>query len=203
MRRDKHSDGFPVVYILGVWVLTESFKMGFGDLLKIWATKQLNRLGYGEAVTSMVGNTAEFVPALALALAVVFVIYRYTRREFERMYAGPDPAQRRLGAKDIIGEIIGAGQNLIADETTEQQAVEWASKVKDFVETAFGSGESALVFSDAGYTFYSGGKNSQIKNFLRGRIQRLGELMGRFEQITIRPEFEPETWRSAWLTKTA
>jgi len=85
MFKGRHSDRFPFIIIAAIWILSEIGKTAYGDLFKVWATKQLTRLGYNEAAVSVFSSLAEYVPAITAAALVVATLYWYLRREFDRM----------------------------------------------------------------------------------------------------------------------
>jgi hypothetical protein len=85
MRKGRHSDGLPFAIMVALWLLSELGKASYGDLFKVWATKELTRLGYGELAVSVLSGLAELVPAITASALVVAFLYWYLRREFDRM----------------------------------------------------------------------------------------------------------------------
>ncbi|MBR1155691.1 hypothetical protein [Bradyrhizobium sp. JYMT SZCCT0428] len=128
MRRHRgHSDEFPFVIVVAVWILAEIGKASFGDLLKAWATKELARLGYGSAAMSLIAQLAEYVPAMALAGLVLIILYRYIRRDFQKNFgpidepeAPPAPSVRMAEDNPTISYTIKGDNNIFINAPPSQ-----------------------------------------------------------------------------------
>ena len=100
--------------------------------------------------------------------------------------AGGTSSNRRIEVKNRLGELHPQGEEVLrtGDKTSAEQ---WATEAHNFIEEALGSGEAALFLSDAGYVFYSSSKpDSHVKNWVRGRLQRLASLIERSDTISIK-----------------
>lgn len=102
-----------------------------------------------------------------------------------------DQKDRKGAAKDALGAFMNEGNNLFRDSRerdVETEALEWATRCRDFIRETFGSGEAALFLDDSGYTFFSG--SGRMRNFILGRMRRLGELIPRVDQMDLRADIE-------------
>jgi len=102
-----------------------------------------------------------------------------------------DQKDRKGAAKDALGAFMNEGNNLFRDSRerdVETEVLEWATRCRDFIRETFGSGESALFLDDSGYTFFSG--TGRMRNFIHGRMRRLGELIPRVDQMDLRADIE-------------
>src|SRR4051794_20066207 len=83
MRRN-HSESFPLWIIGAVFALTWAFKSIYEDALKAVALKYLNQWFGTGPVADLMSNILEIVPAVGLAIAIVWLLYRYVERQFAR-----------------------------------------------------------------------------------------------------------------------
>lgn len=93
-----------------------------------------------------------------------------------------------------LGETIVRQIRLAQEEESVliQRASEWGSKTQVLIEAAYGHGEAALFYSDAGYTFFGSGKPiTNCLNWVDGRLRRLTELLERAQALPLRDEFDP------------
>jgi hypothetical protein len=61
-------------------------------------------------------------------------------------------------------------------------------------------GEASLLMSDAGYISYSDGKKqTDIRNWIIHRLQRLNELVPRVDSLTLRQGFDAKNYH--WAEK--
>jgi hypothetical protein len=113
--------------------------------------------------------------------------------------------QKILAAKSLIGVGIRQGETLSRDwpnkdpDKFEQEANEWENRMLRFISDAYGDGEESLFESDAGYIFYTDSKKqTDIKNWVGARIQRLNELLKRSDSLPMKQDFNPQSykWRS-------
>jgi hypothetical protein len=80
----------------------------------------------------------------------------------------------------------------LTDEQLKQKASDWATPVRDLIAAAYGDGEAFLLLDDAGYVFYGdGSERSKTRNWMDGRMRRMGELLRRIDSLTVRSDFEP------------
>ncbi len=67
----------------------------------------------------------------------------------------------------------------------------WTNRIGHLIEDAYGKGEASLLMSDAGYVSYSDGKKqTDIRNWIIHRLQRLNELVPRINSLTLQPSFD-------------
>ena len=108
-----------------------------------------------------------------------------------------DQKDRKRAAKDALGSFMNEGNNSFRDSRerdVETEALEWATRCRDFIRETFGSGEAALLLDDSGYTFFSGGSaGGRMRSFIDGRMRRLGELLPRVDQMDLRADLETPT----------
>jgi predicted nucleotide-binding protein len=96
--------------------------------------------------------------------------------------------------KDLIGKALDTGKSIyvdknLTDEQLKQKASDWATPIRDLIAAAYGDGEAFLFLDDSGYTFFS--SNGIIRNWIDGRMRRIGELLRRNDSLTVRSDFEP------------
>ena len=103
--------------------------------------------------------------------------------------AHPDPAVLRIAIKDRLGSLQRKADSVSPND--EEKAKAWARETRDFIRAAFGDGEAALFLSDAGFVFYGGGEDTRVRNWMIGRLKRLGNLIERADTVAIRPDFKP------------
>jgi predicted nucleotide-binding protein len=101
--------------------------------------------------------------------------------------------------KDLLGKALDTGKTIfVASDLTEEQrkqkATEWGTHTRDLIAAACGDGEAFLLLDDSGYTFFSDSANPEtgmIRNWIDGRMRRIGELLRRIDSLTVRSDFEP------------
>lgn len=82
MRR--YSDNFPLVLIGGVFGLAWIVKSVYEDAFKAWVLTRLSQWGYGSEAAAVISGFVEIAPAFGGAVAIVWLLHWYIRREFER-----------------------------------------------------------------------------------------------------------------------
>jgi hypothetical protein len=95
---------------------------------------------------------------------------------------GGSSTERRSQLKNMLGAALEKGSR-IYNQNDKTTAEAWVTETHDLIAKEFGKGEAALFLSDAGYTFYSG--PGKVGNWVTGRRQRLGELIGRVDTIAV------------------
>src|SRR4051812_23453710 len=92
--------------------------------------------------------------------------------------------------KDLLGRALSSADDLASllndgeVEKAKTNAEEWGKQTRDLVTAAYGSGEGALFLDDSGYVFYSDGSDkAQIRNWIQGRVRRIGELLRRADSL--------------------
>ena len=79
-----------------------------------------------------------------------------------------------------------------------KDAERWGARMRNFVSDAYGAGEASTLMSDAGFTNYTDNKpQTNIKNWIANRLQRLNDLVKRADTLPMQKGFDPETyhWR--------
>ena len=69
----------------------------------------------------------------------------------------------------------------------KEKALQWGRQVYELVEDARGMGEAEL--------FLSGDATSDAGDWLNLRLARLVKLMEKADNLELRPDFDPETWK--------
>jgi len=106
--------------------------------------------------------------------------------ECETLRALSQTAERRARIKVGLGELFAQGEAVPVGD--KQAAEAWGHLTHDFVLNAFGSTEATLFLSSAGMTFYGDGtETSTVRNWMMGRLQRLGSLIERADQLSLQP----------------
>lgn len=124
-------------------------------------------------------------------IAAPKVLAEETEQTLSALRRRADQKDRKGAAKDALGAFMNEGNNLFRDSRerdVETEALEWATRCRDFIRETFGSGEAALFLDDSGYTFFSG--SGRMRNFILGRMRRLGELIPRVDQMDLRADIE-------------
>jgi hypothetical protein len=96
--------------------------------------------------------------------------------------------------KDLLGKALDDGKSIyvdknLTDEQLKQKATEWGTRTRDLIAAACGDGEAFLFLDDSGFTFFSG--SGMIRNWIDGRMRRIGDLLRRIDSLTVRSDFEP------------
>jgi hypothetical protein len=147
-----------------------------------------------------------FAAFLALATTVPILGYAWFRAaitESDSATQHTDAVAQKLKAnrvKDLIGKALDTGKAIfvdtnLSDEQREKKASDWGTRTRDLIAAAYGDGEAFLLLDDSGYTFFSDAGNpnrSRIRNWIDGRMRRIGELLRRIDSLTVRSDFEPE-----------
>jgi hypothetical protein len=82
MRR--HSDVFPIVLTGAVIALLASFKSIYEGAAKAWVLAKLAEHGYGPEAANVMSGFVEITPALGISIGIIWFLYWYIRREFEK-----------------------------------------------------------------------------------------------------------------------
>jgi len=78
-----------------------------------------------------------------------------------------------------------------SDDVVKTDAEHWVTVTHSMIESAYGEGEAALFLDDSGYIFYSEGtEKAKYRNWIDGRMRRMGELMTRADSLSVRKEFD-------------
>jgi hypothetical protein len=117
-------------------------------------------------------------------------------------------AMNRVVVKGLIGTAIKEGEALTKDwdkreaESFEHETNFWTNRIGHLVEDAYGEGEARLLMSDAGFIAYTDGKKqTETRNWIIHRLQRLNELIPRVDSLAMRPTFDPKNYH--WADKCA
>jgi hypothetical protein len=153
------------------------------------------------------GALAAFVGLLATVSTLGFAWYRAAITEQDSTSGRAETAARQLKTervKGMLGEALVSGEELIKtlggknEDQAKSDASAWASKANDLIVAAYGEGEATLFRSDIGYIFYSdGSKNSQVLNWIEGRMRRLSELLQRTDALPLLAGFDPTKFEPA------
>jgi hypothetical protein len=107
-----------------------------------------------------------------------------------------DSLKRLLAVKDKLGAAMERGRALVGTYDPDEVAI-WAHDTAALIEAAFGAGEASQFRSSFGYTFAdAGGSNPRLREYVEGRLRRLGELIARADSLSMNPDFDPVRWRS-------
>ena len=79
----KHSDSFPLWLVGAAAALTYIFSTFYQDALKASVLKYLTEW-FGPAAANMLSGLTEIAPAVGAAILIVWLLYRYMDREFQR-----------------------------------------------------------------------------------------------------------------------
>lgn len=145
-------------------------------------------------------------------LFAIFLAYRENKHELDATKAELTGLQvktslaNRIAMKNLIGVAISQSDEILKNWDTKDpdnfkhEANFWTNRVGYLVEHAYGKGEALLVMSDAGYISYSDGKKqTEIRNWIIHRLQRLNELMIRVDSLSLQPGFDPKKY--LWVEK--
>jgi hypothetical protein len=104
--------------------------------------------------------------------------------------------ERKRAVKDIIGTYMRTGNELLSLDPPPHvsRAEPWIKATHQLINAAFGSGEAKLFLSDVGYTFYS--SDGEVRNWIKGRLRRLNELLVRVDTLDMDKDFDPAPWLS-------
>jgi hypothetical protein len=166
------------------------------SVILLWGTV-LTQTALWTRIVAVVAPFVVFpIAFLVKLLTVPAALSREAGLRLEALHVESDARARRQAIKGVVGRFIRSGNDMLStksndDETLREPAVNWVTAVRDFVVAAFGTGEAELALSDAGYTFFGGGK---YENWIRGRLRRLQELMARADSIEPDGKFDPSKW---------
>ena len=143
------------------------------------------------------GALAAFLALATTVSTLGFAWYRAAVTEQDSATQHADAVAQKLKAnrvKDLIGRALDTGKSIyvdkdLADEQRKQKAEEWATHTRNLIAAAYGDGEAFLLLDDSGYTFFS--SNGLTRNWLDGRMRRIGELLRRIDSLTVRSDFDP------------
>ena len=102
------------------------------------------------------------------------------REEVLQLRASLANAQNRRRVSEKLGSFHEKGE-IVHQENQREKADVWVTETHEFIRDTFGAGEAALFLSDAGFTFLSG--DGPVRNWVRGRLQRLASLIERSDDI--------------------
>jgi hypothetical protein len=132
--------------------------------------------------------------------AASFQTWRAAKTELTGLQGGTSPANR-VAMKNLIGVAISQTDELLKNWDTKDpdsfkhEANFWTNRVGYLVEHAYGKGEAFLVMSDAGYISYTDGKKqTELRNWIIHRLQRLNDLMARVDSLSLQPGFDPQNY---------
>jgi hypothetical protein len=122
----------------------------------------------------------------------------------------PPPSQisetDRVAMKALISVGIKEGEALCDNwfakdaDGFKHESNLWTNRIGHLIEDAYGAGEASLLMSDAGYIGYSDGKKqTDIRNWIIHRLQRLNELIPRVDSLTLQPTFDAKNYH--WADK--
>jgi hypothetical protein len=146
------------------------------------------------------GAFGAFLALAATVSTLGFAWYRAAVTERDSAAQHADTVAQKLKAnhvKDLLGKALDAGKsifvdNTLTDERLKEKAIEWGTRTRDLVAAAYGDGEAFLLLDDAGYVFYGdGSERSKSRNWMDGRMRRIGELFRRIDSLTVRSDFDP------------
>jgi len=111
------------------------------------------------------------------------------KSEFQAQKAKTELVKLLLGKALTSGSHLIAEQNNKDDEQAKKDAETWVTQSHNLISAAYGGGEAALFLNDSGYTFFS--SNGRIGNWIRGRMNRITELLPRADSLDVRADFDP------------
>ena len=141
---------------------------------------------------------------LAGAIALFFACFQAWNVQYEANVGNAD----RVAMKSLISVGIKEGEGLIKNSSNKDEDADsfkhesnlWTNRIGHLVEDAYGSGEASLLMSDAGYISYSDGKKqTDTRNWIIHRLQRLNELIPRVAFLPLQSNFDPKNYH--WAEK--
>jgi hypothetical protein len=120
------------------------------------------------------------VRALGSIGKTVSPVHTELQEERQRQYRAEVLRERNITLKNMLGVAIQKGEQVYA-ANDQKLAEEWATETRELITKALGTGEATLFLSDSGYTFFSG--PGRVKNWVDGRLRRLGELIRSLDTI--------------------
>jgi hypothetical protein len=106
--------------------------------------------------------------------------------QLEAADRGRQMVHLRERIKTMLGEAHTTGERLFSSDD-KTAAEEWVTSTHAVIKDAFGPAEAAVFLSDAGFIFLSG--TGEVRNWIKGRLQRLILLIQRCDTISIRENF--------------
>jgi hypothetical protein len=98
------------------------------------------------------------------------------------------------------GEALAKNSDKKDADNFQHETNFWTNRIGHLIEDAYGKGEASLLMSDAGYISYSDGKKqTDIRNWIIHRLQRLNELVPRVDSLTLQPSFHAKNYH--WADK--
>jgi hypothetical protein len=83
----KHSDMFPLVLAGGGFAIYAILQNAYQNALQAWVVDWLKQHGYQEQLALVVSSLLPLVPNIGLAIAVIWFIYWYVKKDFEKTEA--------------------------------------------------------------------------------------------------------------------
>lgn len=133
---------------------------------------------------------------------VPFQIWKQDQAEIAALAAhGTD--RQRLAIKNRLGKFLEEARELTAQCRTTDDAATLESKMNqllnnanDFIRSALGDGESAILNNPAGTSIIysdSSKPNEDLRTGMTWRMERLGQIIQRVDTAPINPDFNPNT----------
>jgi hypothetical protein len=147
------------------------------------------------------GAFAAFLALVGTVSTLGYAWYRAAVTEVESASSKAASAAQKLKTdrvKELLGKALASGDRLIRlhneqdEDQAEKDAQKWGQQTHDLIAAAYGEGEAALFLDNSGYVFYSGNSaKSRIRNWIDGRMRRIGELVKRTDNLSPRADFDP------------
>jgi hypothetical protein len=136
------------------------------------------------------------------AIALFFACFQAWNVQYETSTRNAD----RAVMKTLISLGIKEGEGLATNWTAKEadsfkhETNFWTNRIGHLIDDAYGGGEASLLMSDAGYISYSDGtKQTDTRNWIIHRLQRLNELIPRVDSLPLQPHFDPKNYH--WADK--
>jgi hypothetical protein len=172
----------------------------------IWAKEwvQLTAFGSGLIILSYIYGTALYQWKVAHQTETLRgYLWNYFLDGFlPKIIPSRALAKRRRGLKRLLGTASREAQffkTTIIDARTDRRPrfAGWAEHKRAMIAAALGEGEAARFTDDIGLVFRNGEPWPEFKNYIDGRIFRIGQLIERADTLDVDRSFNPddEQWR--------
>jgi hypothetical protein len=113
--------------------------------------------------------------------------------------------EKRIALKDLVGEAMNEGRVLLrmlrreeSDEAKRVRLAEvdlWVHRTSGLIEAAFDKYEGQVLLESVGESTNTRHRSPANRiSEMQARLKQLYELRSRVDTITIRPDFNPESW---------
>src|SRR6202035_5505477 len=124
----KHSDMFPLVLAGGGFAIYAILQSAYQNALQVWVVDWLKQHGYQEQLALVLSGLLPLVPNIGLAISVIWFIYWYVKKDFEKTEAIEQQSRESPPTHDVslfdaiwrayFGEwkILGEGERLPSEQ---------------------------------------------------------------------------------------